>query len=50
MLWLLSQDLPVKLLGFPQPAGAMVLHRQIEGLWDRELGHERLSRSNGNLV
>jgi hypothetical protein len=39
MFRLPGQDLPVKLLGVVQPPGLVVLHRQIEGLLDRELAH-----------
>ena len=41
MFRLLGQDLPVKLLGFGQPPGLVVLHGQFEGLLDRELSHEQ---------
>jgi hypothetical protein len=39
VVWLLRQDLPIELLGFLQPPGAMVPHCQIEGLLDRDLAH-----------
>ena len=40
MLRLLGQDLPIKLLGLAQSSGLVVLQCQIEGLLDRELGHD----------
>ena len=45
MFRLLCQDLPVKLLGLPQPTGPVMPYRQIEGLLDCEVGHE-----HGNLI
>jgi hypothetical protein len=40
MVGLLGQDLAVKRLGLLQPPGLVVLQCQINGLLDRELGHD----------
>ena len=41
MFRLSGQDLPIKLLGFAQTPGLVVLDRQPEGLLGRELSHEQ---------